>query len=460
MTPTQSADLLVTNADLFTGDRNRPHLRPGAVAIRDGVLAAVGPEAEVLASFDAGRSIDARGAIVHPGFIDPHLHLLTIPFHGLPVDPDGRSRTMVSYASLKTETDEDAVAAFSAAAAVALLRRGFTLFVEPGTVFETDALAETVARCGTRAMVSAPYGWDDVSIFLDLMPGTITDRLLARAPARTARVVDRCAQELKRNHDRNALVRAFVCLYGEGSGSDELIGACAALARHHGAVFNQHQGYLPEYDRAEREMFGLSGVARLDRLGALGPRTALTHMNIMEPADADRVAATGTAILWSPLNALHRGLHAANRCHHPGLYKAGHTVALAVDSVVSYPLGSAALAALLLSGSVGDRLAPSDPFYMQTIDAAKSVGLDDRLGSLSVGKRADLVIRSPGDLTQTALDDLGSILGTSSSLAPVDTVIVDGRVILQGGRLSTMDEDEILATARRHRDKILRTVAA
>ena len=452
----QSVDLIIANGDLFTGDRARPHFHPGAVAVRDRVIAAVGAERDVLSGFEAARMIDARGAPVHPGFIETHLHFLSVLFHGFPMYADARSTAKVSYAQVKTESgDPDAVSAFAAATVVALLRRGFTCFVEAGTVFETDALADMVTRCGTRALVSAPFGWDRPLASVERTYGGASRALLDRAPADAGRVIDRCRRELRRNEDENALVRGFVCLFGEGSGSDDLIRAGVALAREHGVIFNQHQAYHPDFVRAEQAEYGQSGVSRLDRLGALGAGTTLTHLNVVSPEDAERLMAAKPAVIWCPSNAMLRAIHPANRCHQPRFYRAGMTVSLAMDTMQLQPLGSAGLAGMLLSALIGERLADADPFYMHTMDAAAAIGLADRLGSLSVGKRADIVIRSATDITHATADESGSVLALSSSVMPVHTVLVDGRLVMQDGWVMAIDQEQVMASALHHRERLI-----
>ncbi len=339
-------ETLIINANIFTGNPDAPNVSDGAIAIDGRRIVAVGPESEIVKAFAGRENIDAAGGIVHPGYIDPHLHLMSVPFHSLSIDPDGTSATQISYSSVKSETDDRSAAAFAATTALTCLKKGYTLIVEPGTLFETDAFADTISAVGSRAMVSAPYGWDDVTLLYELMPGTMSKKLMQRAPASAKRVVDRTERELRRNRVADALVRAFVCLYGIGSNTTELLQDCVALARANGVVYSQHNGYLPEYVEAEERYFGVTDIQRLAKMDALGPGVSLTHMNVVRSADAEVIASTGTNALWSPLNALHRGLHLKHRCHHPQWHKAGNTVAIVSDSAMEYPIGSAGLAAL------------------------------------------------------------------------------------------------------------------
>ena len=460
MTEKRQVQTILRNGTIFTANYKDPFYSNGAIAINSGCIIAIGNETDILGTYQAVETIDAQGGVVHPGIIDAHLHLLSVPFHSLRIDPDGLARKQISYSSIKTETDDDSVAAFATSTAVTCLKKGITLFAEPGTLFETDALASAVEAVGSRAMVAAPYAWDDVTIFYDLMPGTMSDKLMQRAPADAVRVIAQTRKELQRNRDPEALVKGYVCLYGLGSSADELITECVKLAHDHSVVYSQHDGYLPEYVAAEEARFGATGIARLAALDCLGPKVSLTHLNVVRPKDAEAIQFSGTNVLWSPMNALHRGLHLDHTCHHPQWYKDGVTVAIVSDSAMDYAIGSTGLAGLFLSGAVGNRLEPHAPFYMQTIEAAKALGIDHELGSIEVGKRADIVVRKPKDMSEIPLSELGSIIATSSAMMNVDRVLINGRTILKDATMVSLDEDEAVANSLTQRQRILERVSS
>ncbi|MEI9425799.1 amidohydrolase family protein [Mesorhizobium sp. Cs1299R1N1] len=449
----ETVDTLIFNGDIFTGDRSQPHYRPGAIAIQDGALVGVGQELQILSAYQASRTIDAGGALVHPGFVETHLHMTGMAYHGAPFSPQSGAKTKLNYAVLKAATNPIVTSAYTAAAACSMLQRGFTLFFEPGTIFETDAFAESMTKCGVRAMVSAPFGWDDLSSFDEIFPELHNDAVVKRAPADAERVIDQCKREIARNEDENALVRGYVCLYGEGTATDDLTREAAKLAAESTVILWQHQSFLPEFVRDERRKRGDSGAVRMQRLGALAPNTTLAHMNVLDEADIELIISEKPGLSWCPNNALGYRVTPPSKCWFPYLYKNGVSISLGVDTIMIHPIGIAGLLSLYLSASFGERLDDADPFYMQTIDAANNLGLGDRLGSLTVGKRADVVIREARDITHLSWrDDMGTLLSLSSSMIPVDTVIVDGKVVMEKGRLITMDQDAILAEAMRQRD--------
>ncbi|RWI32354.1 MAG: hypothetical protein EOR30_26310 [Mesorhizobium sp.] len=450
-----TADILVINGDIFSGNRAMPHFKPGAIAIKDGAILAVGPEQNILAAYDAAKKIDARGALVHPGLIETHMHMTGMAYHGAPFSPQSGQGTKLNYAALKVATTPEIMSAYSAAAACSMLQRGFTLHFEPGTVFETDAYADAMTRVGMRAMVSAPFAWDDISSFRSIFPQLHNDALEERAPPGAKRAVDEWTYELKRNKDENALVRGYVCLYGEGTATDELTMEAAKIAADNNVILWQHQSFLAEFVADEKRKRGDSGAVRMHRLGALRPSTMLAHMNVLDQEDVDLIISEKPGLSWCPNNALGYRVTPPNKCWFPYLYNQGVSVCLGVDTTIVHPIGIAGLLSLYLSASFGERLNDADPFYMQSIDAARNIGLGDRIGSLEVGKRADIVIREARDITHHSWrDDTGILLALSSSMIPVDTVLVDGRVILEKGRLVSADQDAILAEAVSQRDAL------
>lgn len=452
-----NVDIIVKNCDLFTGNRSDPHYGVGAVAIRGNLIEAVGAEKNVIRDYTSSHVIDAAGAIVHPGLIDSHLHMTSALCHNLSMDVSGKDASLPSYAQIKCESDDETTAAFTAAIAIAKLRRGHTLFIESGTVFETDAFATALTQVGMRGMVSTPYGWDDLSLYLNYNSGTINRKLIERAPVDSKRVIDQCKLELKRNDDDDALVRGYVCLYGSGTATDELTQEAEALAKTSNSIFMQHQAFTAEGVNAENERFGQSGVARLEHLGALGTHTTLIHMNVLSEQDVEIVKSARPGLVWCPNMPFFYRVYPGHKCYHPAFYKDGLTVSLGVDTLVRNSMDTTGTVALLVASYMGEPLKQSDPFYMQSIDAATNLLLGDRIGSIAVGKRADLVIRSISDIMDVPLDNLGAIIAQNSAMIAVDTVIIDGKIVMQDGRATFVDQDKVFADAVQQRKRLFET---
>lgn len=449
------ADIIITNGSIYTADVSNPFIRSGAVAIAGNSIVAIGLTNKIVNNFSASTVINANGAIVHPGMIDTHSHLMTMPFHGFPLNLDNSGKAALSLADVKTETDDESVAVLAAAATIAFLRTGCTLVVEAGTVFQTDAYAEAVSAVGSRGLISAPYCWDDITSLKQSLPTMFSDKLIQYAPLDKQIVIERLSKELRRNKQTDALVNGFVCLYGMGSASDELLVQAKALASEHNVIFNQHESAIRQTTDAEIAYFGEHGLDRLARLNILDSRTMLTHVNNVEEHQVRTLVESKTAFSWCPHYNMRYGMSRTEKCYFPEFYHKGSNVSVAIDGVISAPIGSAGFGAFMLANMIGEPIPPSAPFYMQTILAAKCLGLEDKIGSIEVGKRADIVIRKPGDITQQALDEYGATIGMSSSAIPVETVIVDGRIIYQQGYTTCVDEQAILANAIDQRDRVI-----
>ncbi|TIU50106.1 MAG: hypothetical protein E5W19_10255 [Mesorhizobium sp.] len=449
----KEVDLIIKRGLCVTSDPDHPTHTSGSIAVSSGTIVAVGCDEIVATNYYSGNVIDADGAIVHAGFIDPHVHLTSAAFHAF--DLDALASSGPTYVDLKCATDDDITAALSSAFAVAMLRKGYTLFSEAGTVFETDAMADAVAGCGVRALVSAPYAWDELSVMRVSSRGLIPEKMLNRAPPDFATSIEALERELGRNSDPKNLVQGFVCIYGEGCCSDELTIAAKNLARQHDTIFNQHLGYLADAYAAEYQQQGESGVRRLQRLEVLDNLTTLTHLNAISAADADIIVADGVNVIWCPLSVLQRALFVNSEVQQIGLFRRGVPVAIAVDTLLSFPLGSPAIAASLLAGALRQPLSNSDILSMQTLDAARCLGQDARLGSLSVGKKADIVVRAKGDITQSPAGIADNLLGISGATIPVDTVVIDGKIVMREGAATLVDEHTVLAKALVERQRLL-----
>ena len=146
-------DVLVTNATVITIDAERQIHCPGAVAIHDRRIAAVGHASDVMATWQGRRVIDAGGAVVHPGFIDPHIHIVHGTCRGALQDPVDESGHHVNFAQWKAGVDSDDERVGTALGSLELLQHGFTTFVEPGSLFDTEAAALAVESLGFACVV-------------------------------------------------------------------------------------------------------------------------------------------------------------------------------------------------------------------------------------------------------------------------------------------------------------------
>ena len=448
-------DLLITNGTVITMDAGRRVLAKGAVAVTGRRISAVGPERSILPKYRARRTVDACGGVVHPGFIDPHVHVVHGTCRGIFGDALGEATRKVNFADWKADVrprEEHAAAVF---AGLEMLHNGFTCFIEPGTVFDCDAVAAATEQVGLRGLLAGTYVWDQIEIMKQLGP-LDSDLLYGRAPPKLERCLDEMGKQLWRNTDPDALVRGFVMIYGTGTASDELERAAHALARSAGAPFHQHESYLPSAYGFDKERLGHSRLIHLHELGVLDGHSTLIHMNVIEDDDVSAILESGANLVWCPFSYLHFGMSDRVRCRLPELMRRGANVALAIDITTDASVGTSAAAAFLAAGNARTPIGPEDILEMQTVRAARVAGLAHDIGSLEPGKRADIVIRSPlAPEVQPAVNPVHQ-LALLSSASSVDTVIVDGRIVLRNGRSTRVDEAKAYATVKKTVERRMR----
>ncbi len=446
MNQDQHCDLLIHNAYVISVDAERRVFSPGAVAVRGHTLAAVGPEREVMRGMRAARSIDAGGAVVHPGFIDAHNHVVGAGCRGVFANEADDPASGVNYAAWKADVSAEDEAAATTLTALQLLHAGYTGVVEAGTVFDTKASAEAAEAAGIRICLAEPYLWDEVGVMRHL--GSLESQaLFARAPADLERCVAALGAELHRNEDRDGRQHGFVCLYGIGTASDALERRADALARAHGVVLHQHEAYEIASTRAETERLGHSRIVHLDSLGVLHPGATLVHMNVLGDEDVDIVSERGCSVVWCPGPHLAMGLAGKVECRMPELLRRGVNVTLGSDSARSSAFGDEALLAYLVAANAGELLAPETILEMLTVNAAHAAGLGAMTGSLEVGKRADLVVSDPNAAeAYPSANPLHQAVLTCRGRAR--SVVVNGEVVIDEGRSTRLDEREACGVAR------------
>jgi 5-methylthioadenosine/S-adenosylhomocysteine deaminase len=213
---------------------------------------------------------------------------------------------------------------------------------------------------------------------------------------------------------------------------------------------------LPGAYRFDKERLGHSRVLHLRELGVLDANATLIHMNVIEDDDVPAILGSGVNLIWCPFSYLHFGMSDRVPCRLPEMLRRGANVALAIDTTTDASVGGTAAAAFLAAGNARTPVTAEDILEMQTVRAARVAGLEREIGSLEPGKRADIVIRSPLAVeAQPAVNPVHQ-LALLNRAGGVDTVIVDGQIVLRDGRSTRLDESEAYATVRKTVDARMR----
>ena len=451
----RACDLLIKNACLLTVDDDRRIFTDGSVAIVGREIVAVDTTRKLTERFQPIRVLDAGGATVHPGYVDPHIHISQ--YHSRPATavfqvPDAPFR----YPSWKSNLLPEDEFPSTAQGCLELLRAGFTSFVEPGTAFSPDAVASAAEMVGLRGWVTDAYLWDHAQTLMRY-PALISDELLTRVPCDTDRCLQQLGGQLFRNSDTDALIKGHVAIYGEATATDVLRQAAKACARDNAVTFTEHLCFAPAIDAFERERLGKTQVEHANDLGLLDASTTAIHMNMLYPQDLDIIAGSEMSIVWCAANYLAVGAPSGVKTSLPALNRRGVNVALGIDTPAITNPGDNVAIANLAAREAGDFVHATELLEMQTIAAARSIGAHTQIGSIAVGKRADIVLRKPRDPSATGFDPVYELI-LHQRARDVDTVIVDGQIIFSSGHSTRVDEhvvgEEAAASCRRMIERI------
>jgi cytosine/adenosine deaminase-related metal-dependent hydrolase len=465
----QAVPLLVRHGYVITMDDAGTIHEDGAVAVdAAGRILAVGDDADIAARFVATKTIDAEGAPVHPGFVECHLHASYHLFRSVLPDHLVESDSFDSFEGhfYNTVVDEEEYLSVLLAC-VEMVRNGSTCFMEAGTILTPEMAARAARETGVRAVLGDPFIWDQPQGFAQGKTETAPagcatcaakarlHTVLRRAPQTRDEALAVLGTELRRNADPDALVTGHVAVLGLGTASETLMMEAKACADAASVTLNIHQSYSPADTEADRQRFGKDPLVHLHETGFLTRNVTLGHANHLTDAECEAVLDRGTSIAWAPAASMMWGHGSSVHGRHAELWRRGANVALGSDSPNwsnDFDLWRQANLAVMAARDVHmDRtyLIAEDGLFMATRGGARAVGLEDRIGSLEAGKRADIVVHTLDRPEMVPSTNMIRNLFYSSRSKSVHTVVIDGRVVLEEGRFTALDERRIYAEVRK-----------
>jgi len=436
-----------------TMDSRRRVIEGGSILVEEGRVAEIGGPGTKRHE-RAEQRISARGMAVIPGLVDTHLHLAQSLLRGCADDLSLvewlRQRVWPIQGSF-TEEDGRVSAELSM---LEMIRSGTTSFVGVDVVsrYGFDGIAEAVERAGMRgALAKTIMDREGYGRRGSIMPAGLVEE--KEACIREAKSMIR-----KWNGVRGGLVRTWVAPRSLGGCSKELYEDVAALAKEERTRVTMHLAEVREDVRYAKQNFGLTPFEFIRKVGLAGPRSLFAHMVWLTESDIQRVAKTKANVAHCPSSNLKL---ASGIPKVPELLEAGANVGLGCDGAPcnnSYDMiREMKLAAVIQKGRLLDPLTmpAATVLEMATIRGAKAMGMESEVGSIEVGKRADLVLIDLKKPHLTPYRDLMSNIVYSAMGSDVDTVMVDGRLLFRGGKVLTMDEERIVGQAQRRQDELI-----
>ena len=434
----QPADFLITGI-VVTMDTTRAIYDDGAIAITGDTIAAVGPRTQIEARYNANRTLDARGKLILPGFINGHTHVPMTLFRGLHDDVT-LNDWLYKYVfpAEKKNVTEEFVRWGTRLAAAEQIRSGVTTFAD--MYYFEDAVAEETKAAGMRGVLG--------ETFIDFP---------APDNKNEAAMLEYTEKFLKK-WQGDPLIHAAPAPHSIYTCSQKTLQDAAALARkYHGPILIHVAEMKKERDDSEKQN-GMSPVQYLDKIGVLGPDVVAAHCIFVDEADRKILAQHNVGCVHNPSSNM---MIASGVAPVPEMRTAGIAVGLGTDG----PAGSNNDLDLMEEIDLAAKLAKITKMSplalnalavveMATIDGARALHMEKEIGSLEKGKEADLILISLDEPNAVPMYDVYAQIAYALKASDVQTVMIGGRVVMRDRKLLTVDEQAAIAKAREYKKTI------
>lgn len=428
----EKADLIISRGTVLTVNDCDEIIPDGAVAVRDGKILALGDAAAINASFSAAKRISAKDGLIMPGLVNTHTHAAMSILRGVADDMPLEEWLQDNIFPLEDRFVNKNFAYWgSLLAGAEMILSGTTTFCD--MYFFEKETGRAAEKLGLRAVIGegiATLGADEKEIWEKKMALT---------------------QELLKIFRKSPLVSIAVEPHSPYACGGGTIKAAKRFAREHDLLFVIHLAETEkEFEDSVRER-KMTPVAYLDSLGVLDARTLCAHCVRMGKGDFKILQERGVKISHCPESnmKLGSGIAPVNR-----FLQSGIAVSLGTDGAASNNaldmLREMKSAALLAKVAALDPTALSarETVRLATIGGARVLGQENEIGSLELGKKADIIVLDLDQPHLTPVYDFYSHLAYCASGADVRSAVIDGKLVLENRRLKTADLAEILRRAR------------
>ncbi|MGA5148322.1 8-oxoguanine deaminase [Streptomyces griseoincarnatus] len=447
---------VIENCAIATVDANDTEHAGGHLVLAGDRIESLGPGPAPEGLENVARRIDAAGHLATPGLVNTHHHFYQWLTRGLATDHNLFDWLVALYPTW-ARIDEAMVHAAAQGSLAMMARGGVTTAMDHHYVFPrgtgdlSGAIITAARDMGVRftlARGSMDRGESDGGLPPDFAVETLDDALAATE------------ETVRRHHDTapGAMTQVAVAPCSPFSVSTELMRQGAELARRLGVRLHTHGSETVEEEKFCHELFGMGPTDYFASTGWLGDDVWMAHCVHMNDSDIAAFARTGTGVAHCPSS---NARLAAGIARVPDMLAAGVPVGLGVDGTASNESGElhTELRNALLINRLGAHrekaLTARQALRLGTHGGARVLGRTDEIGSLEPGKLADLVLWRMDTLAHASIADPVTAL-VFGAAAPVTASFVNGRQIVEYGRLLTADEDAIARTTRAEARRLAR----
>jgi len=428
----KKVDVIVSGCSVLQMDDDLSFIIDGGIAIEGSQIISVGRSGDIRGNYAADRIVEAEGKLAMPGLVNTHTHASMVYFRGLADDlPLKEWLEKHIWPAEAKFVNPDFVREAVKLAATEMVKSGTTIFCD--MYFAEDSAARSVKEVGMRAVLGEGL--------LDF-PTPIS-----KNPEEGLRK----SEKFIKNWLDDELIEPAVAPHALYTCSAELLKSAKELADEYNVLLHVHlaeENWEVEKIKADH---GMSPVEYLQSLGFLGDRTSAAHVNWVSEKDIEILAETGTGVCHNPQSNMKL---ATGICPVVDMLEAGVKIGLGTDGASSNNdldmFEEMTTASMLQKAFRKDPavLKAKDVVWMATRGGAEVLGLQNEIGSIEAGKKADIVLLNMDKPHLVPLYDVYSHLVYAVNGSDVDTVLINGKVVLESGKMLTVDENEIIGKAK------------
>jgi cytosine/adenosine deaminase-related metal-dependent hydrolase len=459
MAPSAAQRIVIENCAIATVDAGDTEYASGYLVLAGNRIEAVGAGKAPEGLENVVRRIDGRGQMAAPGLVNTHHHFYQWITRGLATDHNLFDWLVALYPTW-ARIDERMTYAAARGSLAMMARGGVTTAMDHHYVYPhgsgdlSGSIIRAAAETGVRFTLAR--GSMDRSEKDGGLPPDFAVETLEGALAATEETV-------KKHHDASfdAMTQVAVAPCSPFSVSTELLREGAKLARRLGVRLHTHGSETVEEEKFCHELFGMGPTDYFESTGWLGEDVWMAHCVHMNDSDIAAFARTKTGVAHCPSS---NARLAAGIARVPDMLKSGVPVGLGVDGTASNESGElhTELRNALLINRLGAHreaaLNARQALRLGTHGGAQVLGRADQIGSLEAGKLADVVLWKMDTLAHASIADPVTAL-VFGAAAPVTASFVNGRQIVENGRLLTVDEDAVARSTREEAQRLARIAA-
>lgn len=438
------AKTLIAGSHVVTMNAARDIIRHGAVVLDGDRIVDVGKVSDLELRHPEARRAGGERFVVAPGMINTHIHITGEPLTRgyVPDDTPFEENVFVWLCrlySVYTPAEERLSAQL---AAVEMLKSGTTTFLEAGTIRFLDEVVDGLVEIGVRGRVGR-WVWDlppEPDVYHQTTDEAITN-------------LERQLTDLRSVADGR--IGTWSIVVGHTTCSDPLWKAARALASEHDVGMSFHMSPAKTDPDGFIAEFGQRPMIHLDQIGVLAADVAMTHCVHVDDEEIATMARRQVSVAHCPTTALKVSYGVTRIGRMPEMVQAGINVSIGTDGNNASNYSDLHRATYLVAGLFKDgrqdpQMFPAEMAYeMATLGGARTLLMQDEIGSLEVGKKADVVLHDTDRPEWRPLLNVINQLVWSADGRSVHSVWVDGHQVVDAGRMTTIDESALYAAAQR-----------